>query len=608
MERNTRRYIIAAVLSALLLCGCGHGNGGTKHADADSTYTVGYIRKIAAAEPEQALALLDKAEERKQLSSFDVNDLRCEVYHNGLSRYKTAYIYARKAYEDPEARKNPEEFLSLLSIMADECHTNGDYAASVAYCAEGLGLARKNGDRNSEANFHVTWGLNLLEMGQYDEAFRRIDRAIGILKDETDRNPCYRTWDDLFYAITMKISLLWDKDRYEEALALRPLIEETLRRIESNSETPDGIADMRRAEMDVLYCCIAYATDNRVRGDSLLRRVESNPYTSTPDGEYVRIPCLILAKRYDEALRYVYREKKLLQESTDTVNWDQINSHLQMELEAYQGKGDWRSASRVQSAMLALSDTLRRRERQEDALELAEIYGSKAKDLRIKEEQDKNRLAWTFTGGACLLLAVAGGFTLAVVRKNREISRKNGTLTDSLNEMTDYRKDFLRKQEEVIALQGEVARLSSFIREKWDTSAGGVPDGDARQGFDGMEDDRRLFDRIKYEIEKRRLFLQKDFDKEAFAKDMNVSLRRLGKLFTTFAGKSLTKYLHDLRLTYALSLLHDNPNWTLDAVAEKCGLSLRTFHRLFTRKFDMTPQAYKKKDAEKSRQTDADNQ
>ena len=608
MERNTLRYIIAAVLSALLLGGCGHGNGGTKHADADSTYTVGQIRKIAAAEPERALALLDTAEQRQLLSPFDVNALRCEVYHNGLSRYKTAFVYARKAYEDPEARKNPEKFLSLLSIMADECHTNGDYAASVAYCAEGLGLARKAGNRNSEANFHVTWGLNLLEMRQYDEAFRRIDRAIGILKDETDKNPCYQTWDDLFYAMTMKLSLLWDKDRYEEALALHPLVEEALRQIESNPETPDRIADMRRAEMDVLYCCIAYATDDRTRGDSLLHRVESNPYTSTPDGEYVRIPCLLLAKRYDEALRYVRREKRLLQESTDTVNWDHINSHLQMELEAYQGKGDWRSASRVQSAMLALSDTLRRRERQEDALELAEIYGSKAKDLKIKEEQDKNRLAWTLTGSVCLLLAVAGGFTLAVVRKNREISRKNGTLTASLNEMTDCRKDFLRKQEEVIALQGEVARLSSFIHEKRDMSAGGVPDGDVQPEPEGTEDDRRLFDRIKYEIEKRELFLQKDFDKEAFAKEMNVSPRRLGKLFTTFSGKPLSEYLHDLRLAYALSLLHDNPNWSLDAVADKCGLSLRTFHRLFTRKFGMTPQAYKKMDTKESKQDSTGNQ
>ena len=56
----------------------------------------------AGTEPERTLALLDTAEERLLLSPFDLSDLRCEVYHNGLSRYKTAFIHVRKAYGAPE--------------------------------------------------------------------------------------------------------------------------------------------------------------------------------------------------------------------------------------------------------------------------------------------------------------------------------------------------------------------------------------------------------------------------------------------------------------------------------------------------------------------------
>ena len=48
--------------------------------------------------------------------------------------------------------------------------------------------------------------------------------AIGILDEEVRKHPCYKTWDDLFYALGMKVSLLWNKDRYAEALAMRPLI------------------------------------------------------------------------------------------------------------------------------------------------------------------------------------------------------------------------------------------------------------------------------------------------------------------------------------------------------------------------------------------------
>ena len=118
----------------------------------------------------------------------------------------------------------------------------------------------------------------------------------------------------------MKLNLLWEKDRYDEALAMRPDMEEALRGLELSEDTPEGLTDMRRAEMDVCYCCIAYTLGDNAEGDSLRRRVEANPYASTPDGEYLRIPCLLMAGRYDEALHYIRREKQLLQETTDTVS------------------------------------------------------------------------------------------------------------------------------------------------------------------------------------------------------------------------------------------------------------------------------------------------
>ena len=79
-------------------------------------------------------------------------------------------------------------------------------------------------------------------------------------------------------------------------------MEEALRGLELSEDTPEGLTDMRRAEMDVFYCCIAYTLGDNAEGNSLRRRVEANPYASTPDGEYLRIPCLLMAGRYDEAM------------------------------------------------------------------------------------------------------------------------------------------------------------------------------------------------------------------------------------------------------------------------------------------------------------------
>ena len=297
---------ICACTAALLLCSCRTDLPDAATDGPDSLYTAAHIEKIALDQPEEALALLDEAEEKRLLSPFEINDLRCLVYHNGLSHYRTAYTHALKAYNDPEARNHPEKFLSLVAIMAEECHNNGDYPQSVDYCAEGLKLAQQTGDRTAEASLHVTWGLNLLEMEQYDEAFRHIDLAVGILDGEARRDPCYRTWDELFYALGMKLNLLWEKDRYDEALSMRPDMEEALHGLGLSEDTPEGLTDMRRAEMDVCYCCIAYTLGDNAEGDSLRRRVEANPYASTPDGEYLRIPCLLMAgssvRRKNEAM------------------------------------------------------------------------------------------------------------------------------------------------------------------------------------------------------------------------------------------------------------------------------------------------------------------
>lgn len=89
------------------------------------------------------------------------------------------------------------------------------------------------------------------------------------------------------------------------------------------------------------------------------------------------------------------------------MNWDYINPHLQAELEVYQGKGDWKSASRVQATMLALTDSLRQKERKEDALELAEIYKTNEQAHRIELQEASIQRRNVYLVSFVLILLVA---------------------------------------------------------------------------------------------------------------------------------------------------------------------------------------------------------
>ena len=73
----------------------------------------------------------------------------------------------------------------------------------------------------------------------------------------------YHSWDVLFYALGQKQSLLCDNDMYRQALAMRPDMEEALQGLVTSKDTPEGCSDMRRAEMDVLFSCIAYTLGDK---------------------------------------------------------------------------------------------------------------------------------------------------------------------------------------------------------------------------------------------------------------------------------------------------------------------------------------------------------
>lgn len=593
-----------------LFSACHTRHSAPKSNGRDSLYTTEHIKKIAFIEPEKALALLDTAEKRQLLTPFDISDLRSLVYHNGLSHYKTAYTHALKAYNDPDARKNPEKFLSLVSVMAEQCHNNGNYTGSVDYCAEALKLAKELGDQTAEANLHITWGLNLLEMERYDEAFRHIDHAITTLEQEVRHEPCFRTWDELFYALGMKLNLLWEKDRYQEALALRPLMEKALRGLETSEDTPEGITDMRRAEMDVSYCCIAYTLGDTSEGDRLLSRVETNPYASTPDGEYVRIPCLILAKRYDEALHYVRREKALLKETTDTLNWDYINPHLQAELEAYQGKGDWRSASRVQSTMLALTDSLRNRERKEDALELAEIYKSNEKDKEIARQTASLQLHYVLFGLLIPVLVLLGLYIRHILKTNRLFSQKNEAMIKTIDELMAYKDELFDRQEENIRLREELRQSQATqpsetvsleapeeAPEALELGATANPmTEESIASTSRLNDkDRALYERVHHEILKNKLYLNAKFNKKDLMREFHIPANKFALLFKEFAGCGFTQYIQERRLDYAVRLMREQPRWTLDAIAKEAQMSNGAFYAYFFKKYGMKPSDYREK-------------
>ena len=442
--------------------------------------------------------------------------------------------------------------------------------------------------------------MNLMIMAQHDEAFSHFDTAITILDHEARTNSGYHAWDELFYALGMKLSSLYEIDRNEEAYAMFPMMEQALKGLEVSKDAPDGLAELHRAELYAMLCPVAYATGRKAEGDAIYRRLEANPVASTPEGEYIRIPGLVAAGRFDEALRYVRREKKLLQANTDTVNWDYINPHLQSELEAWQGKGDVGEVARVQAAMLALTDTLRRRERIADALQWSEIYESEEKDAQIKKEQ-QNADRWMVVAIA-VIVVVGGSLGYVIVRKNQDISRRSLALVAQVKRQLADRRELDSKTGELLALHEQLARLESqrgAADTPTDQQETGKESGDPsaqkeENGNKQAEADRILFDRIVCEIKNRQLFRNPGFSRTEMLKIIPVPQNKFARLFREFAGVPFTTYIQDLRFSYANELFIEHPDWSTDAIIKACGMSRTSFYASFVQRFGVKPEEFRK--------------
>lgn len=106
--------------------------------------------------------------------------------------------------------------------------------------------------------------------------------------------------------------------------------------------------------------------------------------------------------------------------------------------------------------------------------------------------------------------------------------------------------------------------------------------------------DRQLFERIHRAIIKGRLYLDPAFSRDSYIKLGLVNKNRVAKIMKLYAGTNLNGYINALRLEYAARLMRERADLPMKAVALDSGFrSLRTFYRLFIKRFGMTPTRYK---------------
>ena len=119
-----------------------------------------------------------------------------------------------------------------------------------------------------------------------------------------------------------------------------------------------------------------------------------------------------------------------------------------------------------------------------------------------------------------------------------------------------------------------------------------VKEGNVAEGEEKVE---ALYKRLCELMERDKMYLRPDLQRDELARMLNTNRTYLSKAVTRFAGKgSITDFINGYRLSYAAKLLKEEPDLNIREVELRSGFNSReTFNRTFRKHYGMTPREFK---------------
>lgn len=555
----------------------------------DSLYTREYISQIYIAEPERALKLLDEAENRGTMLPYLISDLRSMAYRN-MYMNKLAFDYARKSYVlDSVSQNNPEHLLQMTIALAELSNLLSEYKESMRYAMQGIEFAQRQNDIKAESKLLFCIGENERMLSLKERGYEHFDTAIRLLQNIKDREGAAM----LSYFYGIKMGYLLDDSRYDEALAIGLQREKLIHAIDSLYQTPEGYIDQQYAYVYSKLAYICHFKKLYMEAEKYFNRYLSTKAALTPDGQYDATPYLLLNKQYARVIDICENFKAVLQHQ-DTVNLQYL-SVLQKQVKAYLGLHDFKKVAELRESILMIVDSMNTREKLNAALELSTVHKMNEKEEFIKEQafqlKVRNISIFFFTCITVLILFILW----RMWRHTRIIKYKNQTLVKLINER-------IAGADEKEKVPGDGNRNADMKEDKVACVVSSVQStGDVQNVSDNTEmngeeqENRILFNKLNAVIMQEKLYLSSELSREDLVPLVRMNNARFAKMIKENTGTNLSGYINDLRITHAIRLLKEYPNYTLKAIAEESGFnSMPTFHILFKKKTGMTPFEFKK--------------
>jgi len=224
-----------------------------------------------------------------------------------------------------------------------------------------------------------------------------------------------------------------------------------------------------------------------------------------------------------------------------------------------------------------LNDSLRLLE---NSAQLDEIRTQYEVDKHIAEKEYLHNYLF-FALGGCILLAILLGIW---IHYSRTVTKKNRGLYSQIKE-----QDRLKDELDIISKQYEQLKQLLPATGEYELNAAGEI-----VNLQSNKQQRQLVSCMHEYLLKDKVFVNSNIDIDQIAPILATNRTYLFDAIKAVTGKTPMEYVNCLRLEEAKRLL-DHSDLTIETIITKCGFSsLRTFYRLFSNHYRITPSEYRK--------------
>ncbi len=610
--RQVRRYIVFLVLAALML-GCtgsgthsdeGRGVGRTPQ-PSDTLYTMEAAMEAFALDPERALLIIDSAEIVGNLSDFGADLLRAKVYSWTFEEmnYDSAILIGERLMQHDSVKADPYRQEDVLELLMNACRLRKDYEQALHWATQLGELYRSQGEETEALRTEAEIGTFLIRIGEQEEGLARIDTVI----QQLDGKRKFNELDASIIALKRKAEICIEKRLYADVIPAAQHMLDHLDDYEqhpadyhdgnirepSDDERPTYIDFYRGkayAYLAAVYASLEYSVESEEWADA---RRQAREYLALYDqtiasqnitGRFMISSTLRKLEEYDRVLViYDEVEREL---GTDTLNANYVEI-LRGRAEAADAQGRRAEAKGYWKQYAALNELLTEHLLQGKAHLYAARFHAQEQQREIEQQREATRRAVasrTVIGFIGLLIFL---FALYAVGQWRKMQRHNRILAQQITETVEYKEKYKKLKRSAEATTKKEDISLSTPNSKPTTDNPKLPTDNSS--------DADLFAYLRDLIEREQLFLNPQFERQTLINRTGLSKERIGAAFAQGSGhERLTTLVREMRLDYAVRLMNEQPELTIEQVCQASGFAnADTFTRNFRAKFGMTPTAYR---------------